>query len=82
MRALPHKIELRMNELVQMGEFDQLDVAHCRRTYWSARADWHQILIDCYATAQQRCATTTETTAPASANTKGENECSKSQRSH
>lgn len=53
-RALPHKIERRMADLVQMGEFDQLDVAHCRRTYWSARDDWHQILIGCYETALAR----------------------------
>lgn len=31
-----------------MGEFDQGDVDHCRASYWSARADWHKILMDCY----------------------------------
>ncbi|MGG7603523.1 hypothetical protein [Massilia sp. BKSP1R2A-1] len=54
MRALPDKIERRMAALVQMGEFDQNDVTHCRRTYWSARDDWHKILVDCYEAAQQR----------------------------
>ena len=41
-RTLPHKIELRLAELVQLGDFDQDDVTHCRRTYWSARDDWHR----------------------------------------
>lgn len=54
MRALPHKIEMRMHALVQLGDFDQDDVAHCRRTYWAARDDWHTILIDCYERALQR----------------------------
>lgn len=54
MRALPHKIELRLADLVQMAEFDQNDVTHCRRTYWSARDDWHKILVDCYDSALQR----------------------------
>lgn len=54
MRALPDKIERRMAALVQMGEFDQNDVTHCRRTYWSARDDWHKILVDCYDAALQR----------------------------
>lgn len=65
MRALPHKIELRMNELVQMGEFNQDDVSHCRRTYWGARNDWHKILVDCYNTALERQQRATTTTAPA-----------------
>jgi len=66
MRALPHKIELRMNDLVQMGEFNQDDVSHCRRTYWGAREDWHKILVDCYNTALERQQRAT-TTAPAPA---------------
>jgi hypothetical protein len=37
-----------------MGEFDQGDLAHCRRSYWTARADWHKILIDCYNAALER----------------------------
>lgn len=51
--ALPEKIEKRLDTLVQMGEFDQGDVQHCRHSYWSARDDWHKILIDCY---QAACA--------------------------
>lgn len=53
-RELPQKIEQRLAELVQMGEFDDGDVSHCRRTYWSAREDWHSILIDCYDRAKQK----------------------------
>jgi len=55
-QALPQKIEQRLAELLSMGEFDQGDVAHCRRSYWAARADWHKILIDCHdaALARQR----------------------------
>lgn len=53
-RALPHKIELRLADLVRLGDFDQDDVAHCRRAYWSARDDWHQILVDCFERASQR----------------------------
>jgi hypothetical protein len=53
-KPLPQKIEARLGELVQMGEFDKGDVAHCRRSYWGARADWHQILIDCYEMALRR----------------------------
>ena len=53
-QPLPEKIERRLAELLQMGEFDQGDLAHCRRTYWAARADWHKILMDCYEIAQQR----------------------------
>ena len=55
-QALPQKIEQRLAELHLMGEFDQGDLAHCRRSYWAARADWHKILVDCYdaALARQR----------------------------
>jgi len=53
-RALPPKIEKRLADLAQLGEFDQGDVNHCRRSYWGARDDWHQILIDCYAAALAR----------------------------
>lgn len=62
MRALPHKIELRLNALVQLTEFDQDDVAHCRRTYWAAHDDWHKILIDCYDMALQRAGTVSSLT--------------------
>ena len=47
-QPLPPKIERRLAELVQMGEFDQGDVRHCRTSYWAARDDWHKILIDCH----------------------------------
>lgn len=53
-RALPGKIEQRLADLVQMGEFDQGDVNHCRASYWAARDDWHKILIDCYEAARKR----------------------------
>ena len=55
-QALPQKIEQRLAELLSMGEFDQGDLAHCRRSYWAARADWHKILVDCHdaALARQR----------------------------
>jgi hypothetical protein len=53
-QPLPQKIEIRLAELVQMGEFDRGDVAHCRTSYWAAREDWHRILIDCYDTALER----------------------------
>lgn len=53
-RALPQKIEQRLADLVQLGEFDQGDVQHCRRSYWGARDDWHQILIACYDSALAR----------------------------
>lgn len=53
-QPLPQKIEKRLAELQQMGEFDQGDVSHCRRTYWAARDDWHKILIDCYEAAKSR----------------------------
>jgi hypothetical protein len=45
---LPQKIEQRLADLVQMGEFDQCDVKQCRAGYWSARDTWHTILVDCY----------------------------------
>ena len=68
-QALPQKIEQRLAELLSMGEFDQGDVAHCRRSYWSARADWHKILIDCHdaALARQHAASTSTSIAPAAA---------------
>ena len=53
-QALPQKIEQRLAELHSMGEFDQGDLAHCRRSYWAARADWHKILVDCYDAALAR----------------------------
>jgi hypothetical protein len=53
-RHLPAKIEQRLAALVHLGDFDQGDVAHCRRTYWAARDDWHHILIDCHARAAER----------------------------
>lgn len=57
-QPLPQKIEQRLAELLSMGEFDQGDVAHCRRSYWAARADWHKILVDCHdaALVRQRAA--------------------------
>lgn len=57
---LPPKIEKRLAELGEMGEFDGADVAHCRTTYWAARADWHKILVDCYDAALGRARATTE----------------------
>jgi hypothetical protein len=53
-QALPQKIEQRLAELHSLGEFDQGDLAHCRRSYWAARADWHKILVDCYDAAMAR----------------------------
>jgi hypothetical protein len=53
-RQLPAKIERRLAELAHLGDFDQGDVAHCRRTYWGARDDWHRILVDCHARAVER----------------------------
>lgn len=53
-RALPAKIEARLAELLQMGEFDANEVSWCRATYWAARDDWHQILIACYDQAKKR----------------------------
>lgn len=55
---LPQKIERRLAELVQLGEFDQGDVRHCRTSYWSARDDWHKILIDCHDMALARATAT------------------------
>lgn len=60
-KALPPKIEKRLSDLVQMGEFDQGDVSHCRASYWAARDDWHTILIDCYDAAKRRQQTETAT---------------------
>jgi hypothetical protein len=53
-QPLPPKIERRLADLVQLEEFDQGDVRHCRCSYWGARDAWHQILIDCYAVALAR----------------------------
>lgn len=53
-QPLPQKIEQRLSDLVRLGEFDQGDVNHCRRSYWGARDDWHKILVDCYDTALAR----------------------------
>lgn len=53
-QPLPEKIERRIAELIEMGEFDQQDVDHCRSTYWAARGVWHEILVACYETALQR----------------------------
>lgn len=64
-KPLPAKIEKRLADLVGMGEFGQDDVAHCRRTYWTAREDWHQILIDCYEMAKTRAPTVLFKPAPA-----------------
>ena len=52
--ALPTKIEKRLADLQQMGEFDQGEVEWCRRDYWSARSDWHTILVACFEQAQRR----------------------------
>lgn len=53
-RPLPLKIEHRLAELLRLGEFDRDEVAWCRRTYWSARDDWHTTLINCYQVALAR----------------------------
>lgn len=53
-RPLPPKIEHRLAELLRLGEFDQGEVAWCRRTYWDARDDWHTTLINCYDVALAR----------------------------
>jgi len=58
LQPLPPKVERRLAELVQMGEFDQGDVRHCRTSYWSARDDWHKILIDCHDMALARTTAT------------------------
>lgn len=57
-RQLPPKIEARLAELRQMGEFDASEVRWCRATYWAARDDWHQILVACYEQATQRAGRT------------------------
>jgi hypothetical protein len=53
-QPLPPKIEHRLAELLRLGEFDQGEVAWCRRTYWDARDDWHTTLINCYDVALAR----------------------------
>ncbi len=53
-RPLPAKIEKRLADLLAMEEFDQGEVAWCRAAYWSARDDWHTILIACFNQAQLR----------------------------
>ena len=53
-QPLPTKIETRLADLLALGEFDLAEVTWCRRAYWAARADWHQILIDCHARALAR----------------------------
>lgn len=64
-KPLPPKIEKRLADLVGMGEFDQGDVRHCRSSYWSAREDWHKILVDCHDTALRRLQRLPENAAPA-----------------
>lgn len=64
-KPLPPKIEKRLADLVGMGEFDQGDVHHCRTSYWSARDDWHKILVDCHDAAQRRLHHLQESGAPA-----------------
>ena len=66
-KPLPPKIEKRLAELVGMGEFDQGDVHHCRTSYWSARDDWHKILVDCHDAALQRLQESAAPAAPAPA---------------
>lgn len=46
--ALPAKIENRLMELVQMKEFNLVEVEECRRTYWARRGEWHTILVNCH----------------------------------
>jgi|SRR5450830_37877 len=53
-RPLPDKIERRLAELLTRGEFDQGEEDWCRRSYWSARDDWHSILVACYESARAR----------------------------
>lgn len=53
-KPLPAKIERRLAELLRLGEFDQGEVAWCRRDYWNARDDWHITLINCYEVALAR----------------------------
>ena len=54
LRPLPQKIEMRLAELLEMGEFDKGEVAWCRAAYWGARDDWHKILVDCHDEALRR----------------------------
>jgi ADP-ribosylglycohydrolase len=53
-QPLPEKVDRRLEELLEMKEFDAGEVAWCRATYWAARADWHKTLVDCYAAALAR----------------------------
>ncbi|CAB3861153.1 hypothetical protein EUC41_31105 [Achromobacter denitrificans] len=52
--ALPAKIESRLMELLQMGEFNLSEVEECRRTYWARRGEWHTILVNCHNRALER----------------------------
>ena len=61
-KPLPPKIEQRLAELLRLGEFDQGEVAWCRRAYWGARDDWHTTLINCYEVALARRAGTAQPT--------------------
>ena len=54
-QPLPEKIEHRLTELLALGEFDEGEATWCRRSYWSARDDWHKILVACHDMAQRRC---------------------------
>lgn len=53
---LPARVEARLVELADMGEFPPDDVAECRQRYWGARDDWHGILVRCYDRAKLRIA--------------------------
>ena len=53
---IPAKIEQRLMELLKMKEFDMQEVNWCRDTYWTARSDWHAILVACYGAALTRTA--------------------------
>jgi hypothetical protein len=53
-QPLPEKIENRLAELLALGEFDEGEVAWCRRSYWNARDDWHKILVACHDMAVHR----------------------------
>jgi hypothetical protein len=57
-QPLPEKIEHRLAELLALAEFDEGEVAWCRRSYWGARDDWHKILVACYDMAQRRSSAT------------------------
>jgi hypothetical protein len=58
-RPLPEKIEQRLAELLALAEFDEGEVAWCRRSYWGARDDGHKILVACHDMAMRRAGTTT-----------------------